>query len=262
MGRRVDTGDNEVSLFPFLSILACIIGVLTLMISTLALSQMDNKAVAQVEEYEKLTKELEEKEKAVAELESQLKDAKQAIEKQDQLAQKQKQLEELLKQFSLATIKKAELDSQPNAGEVPVKQPIEELETELGSLKEQIAQLTVELEKKSLPPEEAEVTVLPGGSGTGIVPEFIECTKNQIVLHLKEGPIRVRINKISKDEDYVRLLDRVAGNPDAKVIFLVRDDGVHTWWRASQFANSLEVAHGKLPVLGHGKLNFHNFNNR
>ena len=58
MGRRQESGDNEVSLFPFLSILACIIGVLTLMISTLALSQMDTEAVVAAEAYEKLEEDL------------------------------------------------------------------------------------------------------------------------------------------------------------------------------------------------------------
>ena len=58
MGRRQESGDNDVSLFPFLSILACIIGVLTLMISTLALSQMDTEAVVAAEAYEKLEEDL------------------------------------------------------------------------------------------------------------------------------------------------------------------------------------------------------------
>ena len=49
MGRRRDREDTDVSLFPFLSILACIIGVLTLLISTLALSQMDSDVVVQAD---------------------------------------------------------------------------------------------------------------------------------------------------------------------------------------------------------------------
>ena len=37
MARRPRTDDDDVSLFPFLSIIACVIGVLTMMIATLAL---------------------------------------------------------------------------------------------------------------------------------------------------------------------------------------------------------------------------------
>ena len=58
MGRRRDREDTDVSLFPFLSILACIIGVLTLLISTLALSQMDSDVVVQAEEYESVESEV------------------------------------------------------------------------------------------------------------------------------------------------------------------------------------------------------------
>ena len=51
-------GDDDVSLFPFLSIIACVIGVLTLLISALALAQMDNEAVASLEQWEKTQREL------------------------------------------------------------------------------------------------------------------------------------------------------------------------------------------------------------
>ena len=40
MGRRKKRGDPSVTLFPFLSVLACVIGVLTLMITALAIGQM------------------------------------------------------------------------------------------------------------------------------------------------------------------------------------------------------------------------------
>jgi len=48
-----------VSLFPFLSILACVIGTLTLLITALALGQMDNDAVASAEEFERKQQQLE-----------------------------------------------------------------------------------------------------------------------------------------------------------------------------------------------------------
>ena len=52
MARRPRDNDDDISLFPFLSIIACVIGVLTMMISTLALAQMDNEDVAVIEAYE------------------------------------------------------------------------------------------------------------------------------------------------------------------------------------------------------------------
>ncbi len=61
MGRRPVDQDNDISLFPFLSILACIIGVLTLMIATLALSQMDSEVVVAAEKFENVSQVLEDK---------------------------------------------------------------------------------------------------------------------------------------------------------------------------------------------------------
>ena len=43
-----------VSLFPFMSILACVIGTLTLMLTAMALGQMDNEVVYSAERYKKV----------------------------------------------------------------------------------------------------------------------------------------------------------------------------------------------------------------
>lgn len=265
MGRRPDNGDNDVSLFPFLSILACIIGVLTLMISTLALSQMDTKAVAEAEEFEKVNEELKEKQAAIDAMKQEVAAKTQtldndAAQKQKQISEMQKRLEELAAQFLLAQkeAKSIEEKKDSKAGEVQ-KQPLDELKTELTEQKELLAQLMKELDEKKLPPEEAEFSVLPGGSGIGVVPRFVECTQSDLVLHNPDGEIRVRAGGMETNKEYLKLLNDVAGNPDAKVIFLVRDDGVHVYYRANRFAQTLEVATGKLPVLGHGRINLRHF---
>jgi hypothetical protein len=74
MARRPRGEDDDVSLFPFLSIIACVIGVLTMMISTLALAQMDNPDVALIEAYEKSAGELSAVEAEVARLKKLLDD--------------------------------------------------------------------------------------------------------------------------------------------------------------------------------------------
>lgn len=260
MGRRPDTGDTDVSLFPFLSILACIIGVLTLMIATLALLQMDNDVVVRAEEYESVAADLAQQQASLADLERQFVDeqqqmASQASAQQKELVDKRGKIKQLKNQFLIARKKRDELDKPAEQREVPEQQPLSELEEALGGLKEQVAQLTVELEEKKRPPQEAEVTVVPGGSGRGIKPRFVECTKNGIVLHNTDERVQVRPANIEKSEPFLKLLDSIAGDENAKLIFLIREDGVHVWWRAKRFADSLEVANGKLPVLGQGKLN-------
>jgi len=265
MGRRPDSGDNEVSLFPFLSILACIIGVLTLMIATLALSQMDTEAVAAAEEFEKVEKQLLEKQTAVDQLKQEFDDKVKTLdsdnaEKQKLVEQLQKKLEDLAAQFLLAQKKAKTLDQEKDKkkGELQL-QPLDELKAELKEQKALLAQLVKDLEGKKLPPEEAEFSVLPGGSGVGVIPRFIECTKTELVLHNREGEVRVRAGGMETNEDYLKLLNDVAGEPNAKVIFLVRDDGVHVYNKANRIGQALEVPAGKLPVLGHGRINLRHF---
>ncbi|MCH2180089.1 MAG: hypothetical protein MK106_14925 [Mariniblastus sp.] len=260
MGRRPETDDNNVSLFPFLSILACVIGVLTLMISALALMQMDDDVVARAEEYDATIAELERQRSSYSERERQLHERREALDsqlsfKQKKLLAHQEEIKLIQNQYSLATKKRDAMEQVSEQGEVPEQEPLADLEKEWGGLKEQIAQLTRSLKKRKDPPKEAEVTVVPGGSGRGIKPFFIECTKNGIVLHQTTKPVMIRPGNIEKSPPYLELLDRVAGTEKAKIIFLIRSDGVPTWWRAKSLAESLEVPHGKLPVLGQGNLN-------
>ena len=260
MGRRIDTGENDISLFPFLSILACVIGVLTLMISTLALSQMDSDVVVQVEEFDAVVLNVAKQRSAIAELQRRIIEQQQAAsqtsKKQKDLLNKQKQIQQLETQIILAQKKRTELNKNDDTQQIPTKQPLAELETELKGLKEQAAQLSIELQNKKRPPEAAEVTVIPGGSGRGIRPYFVECTKNGIVLHDSEKLVQIRPANINKSPPFLKLLDSVKGNANGKLIFLIREDGISNWRKAKQFADSLEVANGKLPVLGQGKLNF------
>ena len=60
--------DLEISLFPFLSILACVIGILTLMITAIVIAQIDPEAVNEkietaLEDDEEFQKKIEERKK-------------------------------------------------------------------------------------------------------------------------------------------------------------------------------------------------------
>ncbi|MDA7861519.1 hypothetical protein N9Z53_02420 [Mariniblastus sp.] len=263
MGRRQESGDNDVSLFPFLSILACIIGVLTLMISTLALSQMDTEAVVAAEAYEKLEADLARSEMEISDLTKQI----QAEAGKNEAAKKQRELLQLKREntatqelFLVAQEEESQLKAKLDPAATELKQePLEVLTADLNGYLEQIAQFKKELANRGLPPEEGEFSVLPGGSGVGVVPRFIECTSNELVLHHLAQPIRVRVNAIETNKELLKLLNEVAGTAGGKVIFLVRDDGVSVYRRAKRFADSLGVENGKLPVLGQGRINLQFF---
>ncbi len=74
--RRKSDASQSVSLFPFLSVLACVIGTLTLMIAALALGQMDNPAVVSAEQFNLEKQRLEAEQKLIAEIEKQLQEVK------------------------------------------------------------------------------------------------------------------------------------------------------------------------------------------
>ena len=90
--------DLEISLFPFLSILACVIGILTLMITAIVIAQIDPEAVNEkietaLEDDEEFQKKIEERKKELdalrAEIESIKKDPFKKIDpnKKEQLKQ-------------------------------------------------------------------------------------------------------------------------------------------------------------------------------
>ena len=70
--------DLEISLFPFLSILACVIGILTLMITAIVIAQIDPEAVN--EKIETALEDDEEFQKKIEERKKELKDLRDEIE--------------------------------------------------------------------------------------------------------------------------------------------------------------------------------------
>lgn len=247
-----------VSLFPFLSILACVIGTLTLLITALALGQMDNDTVASAEKYQKVKDQASKDIELIKRLKAEIAriEAK-ANDVQKKLAEARLKLEQLmLAKEKLSQLKKEE----PQEIDIPAFDPfkakkrIEELENELQELAKTKAELLAELKKRKQPPEEAEVVIQPSGSGVDLLPTFVECTASGIAIYDGQEPQRVRRADLATDETFLKLLARIAATPKATVIFLVRDDGLGTYYQARDVANLHDASNGKLPVIGHGKL--------
>jgi hypothetical protein len=260
MARRRGKQKRSVSLFPFLSILACVIGTLTLMITALALGQMDTDDVASLDRFEqaqdrleKLLDAIERLKREIAELE------KNADEDRKQLAELRIELQRLLleKQQLMDQLDKEE--EEPEI-EIPVvdteshEKRMAQLSEELNEQEERKKELEAQLKKRKEPPEEAEVIIRPGGTGVDLDPTFVECAASGIVIYEKEPPTRVHRNDLATDETFLALLDRIAAQPKASVIFLVRDNGLATYNAASAVAAERYARQGKLPVIGHGKI--------
>lgn len=265
MARRRRKNDHVVSLFPFLSILACVIGVLTLLITALALGQldpgqvqaaermvyvqqrMDQRYVAAKEQAEREREEIERIKRLIEEAESIRKQLESARAELDKLeAERRKQL------MAAAPNDKNSAQMLSEANRLRLR--VADLEPELNQLIEQIRMLKEELEQRKQKPEEATVTIRPSGSGTDLIPSFVECTASGILLHGYDPPVHVRRGDLAKSEPFLKLLDEVANVDDRSVIFLLREDGLGTYYVARGIARSRYARNGKLPVVGHGRL--------
>ena len=264
MARRRRKQGVSISLFPFLSILACVIGTLTLMITALALGQMDTDEVASQlkldflerqiaktrAEIERLQKKLEEVESGADELLKQIADAKVELDRLERLRKS------LFDQQDKEV--KPEIDVPLVDEEKHIKR-IAQMQQEIKTQEGRKSDLLAQLKELSKPPEEAEVIIQPGGSGVDIVPTFVECAASGVVVYEGDQPWRVRRADLATDEKFLAVLDRVADQPRASVIFLVRDDALGTYYAASNLARAHYARNGKLPVIGHGKIDLSMF---
>lgn len=267
MARRPRDADDDVSLFPFLSILACVIGTLTLMISGLALTQMDNDTVAHAEQYSKAVADTESLQLEIDQLKSKIDTEEQSV--GSQVAQQAKELsdakESLDKMLAQVSAKREEANKKESPIVIPDvdiaahEETLKDLQEQLSASKKQIAQLEADIKERNLPPKESEVTVLPSGSGVGFEPVFVECAAGSIVLHTSKTPERIRTADMAKNKNFVALLKDVAASPKKSMVFLVRNDALSTYSAVSRLASANEVRNGKLPVIGKGRIDLSYF---
>ncbi|MEX0820080.1 MAG: hypothetical protein WD070_10830 [Pirellulaceae bacterium] len=274
MARRPLAEDDDVSLFPFLSIICAIIGVLTLMIAAVTLGQMNQDDVKEAVEnaiaMDQLQKELAAAEDAVDEMTIQLdKENAKLLERaggrQNELVKTRAELDALIQQLA-DTQKKVEAQSKIKIviPEIPPAQreTVADMQAQLATIKERLAVLQRDLSEKKKPPEEAQVSILPGGTGLSFTPNFIECTADAIVLHTEEPPLTIRNAEIAANATFVALLEKVANNSNQSVIFLLRSDSLGTYRLVKKLCDDNQVRNGKLPAVGNGRLDFRHFRNK
>ncbi|MEN6496912.1 MAG: hypothetical protein ABFD16_21690 [Thermoguttaceae bacterium] len=257
-----------ISLFPFMSILVCLIGGLTLMISILTISQMGSKQSQEVidryHDYEKLkaqaerdAAELEKLRKMMANGAKLLADVRAALEETRLLEKQQKDQAAKKDQANRSSAQQFhEILAESNR----LRQRIGELEPMPKKLQGDIEELQKEVKKRKAGPEEAIVQIRPGGSGLDVEPTFVECTATGLLAHEGKEPTRILTGDLAKEDGaFCKLLDRVAGTPKGQIIFLVRPDAVGTYNAARNVARTHYGPHGycrngKLPVPTQGNI--------
>ncbi len=251
MARRRKADAESVSLFPFLSILACVIGVLTLLIMGLALGQMDQGVIERARDYQQLKLETDAQQEEVVRLEDLLKNVAVIREQLAAAAAELKRLEAQQDQMEKRDDANVQLLAQLNRA----RKRIADMQAEKKELEQLLAKLRAEVKRLNEPPGEAEVVIQPGGSGTKLQPHFVECRPEGLMLHHSEQPHRVRAADIRSDAEFLKLLDTVAKRSKTdRIVFLIRVDGISTYNAARTVANERLAPNGKLAVSGQGKI--------
>ncbi len=273
MVRRRPAEDDDVSLFPFLSIICAIIGVLTLMIAAVTLGQMNQddvkEAVQNAIAMEKLQEQLAAAKDTVDKLTIQLDREKARLltaagSRQNELVKSRAELEALIKQ--LADVRQ-KTDARKKIKivipEVPQAQreTVADMQDQLNAIKERLAVLQRSLEEKQKPPEEAQVSILPGGTGISFQPSFIECTASAIVLHTEDPPLTIRNAEVAANPKFVALLETVANSNARTIVFLLRSDSLGTYRMVKKLCDDNNVRNGKLPAVGNGRIDLRHFRN-
>ena len=264
MARRSKDSDQGMSLFPFMSILAGLIGILTLMISVMMQVQQMRKEgrseeeLALAMENRDLLRKIKNQEKENSDRELKLAREKATVAELAKLKDRVIALTTELKEIDKAT-KSDRTDVQLQKQVENMKTEISEILAERPPLEMRLQELQEELKKRRESPKHAEsVVVQPRGfldDGPEVI-FFVECNSTGIILlDHPEGKKRISTAAIEKSGVYANYLDRVKKTEDSMVLFLLRKSGNEAFrWAAGTAESNYQVVTGKLPLPNEGEI--------
>lgn len=271
MAKRAKDGGGSVNLFPFLSILICIIGCLTLIIVVINLIAMNKgegrtpEEVERAREYLLIKKETEdrreEQDKLRIDIQNLIQQNRDIIAKRDKLVtlKKMKENQEEIDKSREELIAKFNLLQNTN------KKLVEDEKL----LQEEIKKKEEELAKRAEPPKAAQLRVRPSGSSANTRPYFAEISDRGVYLHrsLTKEPTAIPVASLNQSEEFIAFLKEIAAQPYNRLIFLVRGtpNAVKTLNQAGgvvsgfNATNGTEIIPGRLPLPGEGKVDLQMF---
>ncbi len=268
MARRRKVEDAGISLFPFLSILACLIGVLTLMISVMTRLNSPDTA-GQTEEDINRAKKRSQLVSLAQGLEVEIDDLDKRLKKERASSL---QLAKLREERQQLEGKSAELKKQQNKSPDEIKATAEKLQQEIASLIAKKGQLEKEAKeikdeitaRKAAPDPPKSVQVRPGGSGNNRPSSvfFVECSEKGINLYKRGGtqPQFIKMDDIPKSGAYQDYLKKIKSVRDPMVLYLIRRTGYSTYrWAAHEALTKHQLRTGKLPLPNDGELDLSAF---
>lgn len=253
MARARRRAQTSVSLFPFLSVLACVIGALTLLITAAAIGQVATDTV-DLEHYQKLERSITRDREQLATL-STLSEELATLDADILLGRDEKR--------GMSEAWRRALDQLQASA--PLREEVRVASLALQGLKEQLRGLDAEvrarrreLERARAARAETSILIQPTGSGYGMDPHFAECRGEGLVLYegSERRPAEVNASNVSTSALFRRFLRRVRGREAATLVFLIRPGGVHVCADARRMAGEMRIAYGEIPVPGEGAFDF------
>ena len=257
MARARKSSKKEVSLFPFLDILGCLIGSLILIITTVVLEQMDTKPVAEAAKIDDIKKQAaQERDRQVA-LEKRLASLESRAGAGDRkLAEARRRVEDAKREATEARTKLAKAErivvTAPPAAPVPDNAPLlarkKQLDEESARVRAEIAERKKPIERK--------IMILPPAAGGGGPKRgwFVEVDKGKVVVHDEKKPWEAAADKIASDPRFKELLSRAAADKDSVITILVRPEGIGTLGTVQKAAAAAGARVGRVPLPGTGAL--------
>ncbi len=251
MARR---DEIRVSLFPFMSVLACTIGALTLLLASLSLSAVTPRTPAEAE--------------TAARVESVPRPARRAAPRAPDAAAALERLEALWREVD------ARLEAQGGAPGIPLDAlearldaarqarrlaadlaEIEAAERALAAERDQVEASIAVLESRR---ETLPILIDPTGLARHLEPWFVECDARGITAYrASDGYAHfVPRDDLGPSGEYGRYLRRLRAIPGALLVLLVRPDGLSTTDLAAQGALAAGVRVARLPLPGTGELDW------
>lgn len=281
---------QEVSLFPFLDILACVIGNLILIITAVVLEQVDTKPVADAAEYEAKLVKVKEQEQQIEVLEKQLAEMRQETASTSvELEKIEEQIESAEEKLREAKSQVAKIPKAPPPIDPALLQEKKLREDKLRELQEEMTKIKADIAERQKKPEQS-ISLLPGkiaglAGGTPSKAVFVEINKEGLVIFPEQPlwpekqPLVIKAADIGKDAALGKLLAAVLADDAAIVTFLMRPDcldiynSVRGRFEAFQKANEaklkspidpkdpnsplqLRKLYGAVPLPGEGVLDF------
>jgi hypothetical protein len=269
MAKRRSSSGDEVSLFPFLSILACLIGALVIIIVVLVVAQTDRmegrspEEIKMAQEVLNIKKELEKREKQKAVLDEKLAELKKIEEEVEERKVRFAKLRKLLDSSKEVQQQNMEISQQLQKELDNLLLELDGLKRQQAESKKEMALLLAELEKRKVPKDKKPppVQVQPSGSGmdSNTKVYFVEASGGGLKLLKPWGDEDYRLSAQAEvvigDHAFNHFLLELQKDKNSLILFLIRDDGYGAFNNgAGRAETDYGIRVGKLPIPGRGEL--------